>query len=61
MPSPLFQGDGLDIGIISGKTNCNSSDKPKLIEAFKERIFLSPYLVKCSLFLINTIACLKSI
>lgn len=61
MSSWSIDQEGLYIGIISGKTNYNSSDKPESIEAFKERIILSPCLVKCSLFLINTIACLKSI
>jgi len=48
---------------MSGKTNGNSSDKPKLIEALKERIIFSTpgLVVKGSLFLINTTACLKSL
>lgn len=56
-----FKGKGLEMGLIWGKDNFNSSDKPKLIDAFKERIWLNPYLVKCSLVLINEIASLNSI
>lgn len=34
------KSEGLDIGLISGKDNFNSSDKPKLIEAFIQRTFI---------------------
>lgn len=55
----LFKIEGLDTGLISGKDNFNSSDKPKLIEAFILRTFINPFLSRCCLFLINETASLK--
>ena len=43
----------LSIGVILGKADVNSSERPKLMEALKEIILHSPFLEKCSLFWIK--------
>jgi len=43
----------LSIGVILGKADVNSSERPKLMEALRETILHSPFSVKCSLFWIK--------
>ena len=43
----------LSIGVILGKADVNSSERPKLMEALRETILHRPFSVKCSLFWIK--------
>jgi hypothetical protein len=46
-------------GLLSGKAAFSYSDKPRFREALRETILKIPSLVKCSLLITSSYACLK--